>query len=164
MNLLKILPSLLKLHWELKLVTSLTDLQFCSKALAKLSSNKFRHWQCLLPRTYNAIWGVILKSFQHHPSNDEKWHCKSSLSHSWIEWSRTGYNIFDFFSFFLAICNTFLWQNCADNSTFNACFHISSANKCTKRHTLPARKYVWSTQGLWCTQLFWCTHYKGSPK
>ena len=61
---------------------------------------------------------------------------------------------------FLAIDNTFLWQNCAKNSTFNVCFHVSSANECTKWHLLPARKYDRSTQGLWCTQLFWRTHYK----
>ena len=40
------------------------------------------------------------------------------------------------------------------------CFHVSSANECTKWHLLPARKYDRSTQGLWCTQLFWRTHYK----
>jgi len=62
--------------------------------------------------------------------------------------------------FFLAIDKTFLWKNCAKNSTFDACFHISSANKCTKWHLLPARKYGRSMQGLWCTQLFWGTHYK----
>ena len=61
---------------------------------------------------------------------------------------------------FLDIDNTIVWQNCAKNSTFNVCFHVSSANECTKWHLLPARKYDRSTQGLWCTQLFWRTHYK----
>ena len=89
----------------------------------------------------------------------KKWHFKSSLSHSWIEWSRDGCNFLENVLFF-ASDNTVLWKNCAKNSTFVACFHILSANKSTKWHLLPARKYDRSMQGPWCTQLFWRTHYK----
>ena len=112
------------------------------------------------------------------PGNDENWHFKSSLSHSDAIPVLTGNDEKMAFQvipesfldrmikgweqllrkcfIFLAIDNTALWKNCAKKSTFDAYFHILSANKCSKWHLLPARKYGRSM--LWCTQLFWRTH------
>ena len=59
---------------------------------------------------------------------------------------------------FLAIDNTVVWKNCAKNSTFDACFHIWSANKGTKWHLLPARNRRFGSGEGPLVSFLWCFH------
>ena len=88
-------------HWMSQTIIPTSFLSFLGMMRNDISSHSW-----VIPTSFLSFLGmmktdisshseVIPTSFLSFPGMVKKWHFKSSLSHSWIEWSRNGCTIFE---------------------------------------------------------------------